>query len=630
MEARRKFLQPAGFTADMGVKPHAETEEVTWVAPEREQIIARGATWQPMADPGQGRLRATSDGLVFFSSRGLGQHGYHVCLECGRAEPAVGGGDGQQSRPLADHTPLRGSRNSAPCPGNDSPHRVTTPISLGCETATDVVELQPSHLSDEGAAWALVSALREALARRLGVETGEMGMSVQRALGPLGQPTFSLFLFDRASGGAGFSPQASNLFEMLVGDACTILDCQEPGCRTGCSACVLSVDLFQHQERIDRQGALAWALTARRAFGEVPEEDRINTAARLSRSVQDEISACIDGGAHEVTFWIDGQADAASLADPSFARFLRRLVERGAKLRLVIDPVWLDGLDAAARLGLRDAAKIGGMELRKGKRPRFANGAALLATAIGEERGEAWASRDLLAALPGADWGRGQEHPVVRLPAGPPPLASLIDLDSLLPPSGTRFIEIKNDLDGPLVDFGKAFARLVVPAIRTLCPGGQLKAIRYNDRYLRSPLTLRLMADALAALRDELASPELTVPATLITNAHKANERQPYLFLHDWQWAEDRDTVLSLLLHARKFEADVSFSGSVHGRQIDLRFDDGKSARVVLDQGFGPWRSPNFVKFDFGDDATIQAARIEKTNVLVATQGPTYMVVTGN
>ncbi|MCU0949387.1 MAG: hypothetical protein MUF47_14255, partial [Porphyrobacter sp.] len=80
LAARRRFLQPAGFTADMNARPHAETEEVTWVAPEREQIIVRGASWQPMADPGQGRVRATSDGLVFYSSRGPGQQGYHVCL----------------------------------------------------------------------------------------------------------------------------------------------------------------------------------------------------------------------------------------------------------------------------------------------------------------------------------------------------------------------------------------------------------------------------------------------------------------------------------------------------------------------------------------------------------------------
>lgn len=217
----------------------------------------------------------------------------------------------------------------------------------------------------------------------------------------------------------------------------------------------------------------------------------------------------------------------------------------------------------------------------------------------------------------------------MRLPASSPPLASLIDLDSLLPRSGTRFIEVKNDLDGPLADFGKAFACLIIPAIRTLASRAHLTALRYNDRYLRSPLTIRLMADALAALRDELAVSELTLPVTIVTNPQKPNERQPYLFSHDWEWADDRDAVLSHLLTAREFDADVSFSGATHGRQIDLRFDDGKTIRVVLDQGFGPWRCPPFAKFNFGEDATTQASKINKANVLVAAQGPTYIVVTG-
>lgn len=628
LAARRRFLQPAGFTADMNTRPHAETEEVTWVAPEREQIIVRGASWQPMADPGQGRLRATSEGLVFYSSRGPGQQGYHVCLECGRAEPATGGNGSEGSRPLEGHLPLRGSRNGAPCPGNDSPLRITPPISLGCETLTDVVELQPSNLPSEGAAWALVSALREALARRLGVETGEMGMSVQRAVGPLGQLTHSLFLFDRASGGAGFAPQAASMFEPLIADARNILDCSEPGCQTGCSACVLSADLFQQQERIDRKAALAWVQSAMRAFGDLPAEDRIHAEARLSRSVMDELAARVDGGAREVILWIDGQADIANLAEPSFTRFLRRLGERGARCRLIVDPVWLDSLNAAARLGLRDAAKMLDLDLRKGKRPTFDNGAATLAMAIGDGISEAWASREALAAIPGEGWGRGQNAPVVRLPAAPPPLAPSIDLDGLLPPSGTCFIEVKDDFDGPLIAFGKAFKTRIVPAVRNLVPNAGLTSIRYNDRYLRSPLTLRLMADALSAIREALAGSELSIPLTLVTSPHKPNERQPYLFLHDWAWAEDRDLVLRHLVQARRMELELALDGAAHGRQIDLLFDDGSKVRIVLDQGFGPWRSPPFARFDFAENASTQAARIDKTNVMIAAQGPTYIVVT--
>jgi hypothetical protein len=287
------------------------------------------------------------------------------------------------------------------------------------------------------------------------------------------------------------------------------------------------------------------------------------------------VAARVDNGARDVTLWIDGQADIAGLAEPGFARFLRRLGERGARCRLIADPNWLDSLDAAARLGLSDAAKMLGLDLRKGKRPTFGNGAATLAMVFGEGLGEAWASREALAAIPGEAWGRGQDAPVVRLPACSPPLAPAIELDSLLPPSGTCFIEVRNDFDGPLIAFGKRFTARIVPAVRNLVPKASLSTIRYNDRYLQTPLTLRLMADALSALREALARPGLSVPLRLVTNPHRPDERQPYLFSHDWARAQDRDLVLRHLIQARRMELDLTLDGSAHGRQIDLTFDDG-------------------------------------------------------
>ncbi|MDN8834035.1 hypothetical protein Q0L96_13655, partial [Staphylococcus aureus] len=67
---------------------------------------------------------------------------------------------------------------------------------------------------------------------------------------------------------------------------------------------------------------------------------------------------------------------------------------------------------------------------------------------------------------------------MVRLPAAPPPLAPSIDLDGLLPPSGTCFIEVKDDFDGPLIAFGKAFKTRIVPAVRNLVPNAGLTSIR--------------------------------------------------------------------------------------------------------------------------------------------------------
>ncbi|MFC3174998.1 DEAD/DEAH box helicase [Novosphingobium bradum] len=626
-EAQRRFLEPAGFTVDMGEKPHADTDEVTYVEPESEQIVARGAAWQPLADPAQGRMRASSEGLVFYSSRGPGHAGYHVCLECGRAESAGSRGPGE--RPLRDHLPLRGTRRNAAglCPGNDKTFKVTNPIALGHEAMTDVAELQPVGLESEGAAWAAIAALREALSRRLGIEPGELGMAVRPARTALGQRTHSLFLFDRASGGAGFAPQALAAFGDILKEARRILDCRQPGCIHGCSACVLTADLQRQQDKVDRIAALSWANAALEALGEVSEADRAAPGCVFSRSVADELVAAAGQGVKEAVVWAGPASDVAALAAGVLARLGRALADRGARLRLVVDPAWLDGLDPAARLALRDAARTLPCDLRKGAAPVFGNGAVAIAAAGGNET-QFWASRDPAATAPGETWGQGGAAPAVRFAGGKMPLTTGIDPDSLLPASGTRHIELSDQLDGPLASFGERFAALLASAIRAAGGMGPLVRASYNDRYLQSPLVVRLMADALGGLRKALGAETEPLPVTVVTNRLKPNERQPYRPDHDWQWEEDRDAVLLALLEQRGCAPELRDTGANHGRTLTLHFAGGSAARVILDQGFGPWRTPDFARFAFGVEASAQARALDMFNAMIVIRGQSYVVVT--
>lgn len=626
--AQRRFLAPAGFTADMRDKPHADTDEVSYVEPEREQIVARGAAWVPMADPTQGRMRASADGLVFYSSRGPSKQGYHVCLECGRAAPAGAAGD---APPLAGHEPLRFTKRNASghCPGNDKPFRITREIALGHETATDVAELQPVGLASEGAAWAAVAALREALVRRLGVEPGELGLAVRAVTTPLGQHTHSLFLYDRSSGGAGFAPQAVTHYADLLTDARDILDCRQPGCVRGCSSCVLAADLHRQQESLDRRGALAWVDTALAALGSVGQADRAAPYARLSPPVADALATAVDQGARTVTLWPAAASDVAALAGPAFTLLARRIADRGARLTMVVDAAWLAGLDPASRLSLRDAAKTWVIDLRHGTVPQFANGARAIAAAGAIDRPTLWVSRDPAAATLGSGWGQGAGAPVVRITGKPLPLTPAVGLDTLLPASGTRFLELRGELDGTIGDFGDRLVRLLVPAIRAAGGTGRLAGIGYSDRYLQSPLVVRLLGETLAALRDQLAAPDTTLPLTIVTNRFRPNERQPFAPDHDWQWEEDRAAVTHALLDARGFAVTLDEGGAQHGRAMTLTFAGGAVVRVVLDQGFGPWRTPRFARFDFGDPADRQAVKLGAYNALIEAQGASYVVVTG-
>ena len=252
---RQRFLEPAGFSVDYFEPPHADTEMAVFIPPEPTKVSVRGVAWQPILDPTIGRSRLSHDGMVFYGASGAAHAGYRLCLVCGRAEEDRGDG----TNPLLDHRPLRGSRKtgSLVCDAVGRAFAVTEPIWLGHEILTDVVELQPFSLVDPGGAWALTVALREALARRLGIEPAEMGMAVERRIGERGQSTHSLFLFDRSAGGAGFATRLlDDPFELLQATR-DILSCAMLGCVRACAACVLVSDLYDVQDTVDRRPALA-------------------------------------------------------------------------------------------------------------------------------------------------------------------------------------------------------------------------------------------------------------------------------------------------------------------------------------------------------------------------------------
>lgn len=143
-----RFLRPAGFTVDMTVEPHAEIEEVAYISPEPERVSTRGAKWQAFPGFGSGRIRSSSDGFVFYSSKG-GATGYSVCLEsleCGRAEAGRDDLGTSGARPLKDHSPLRFTKSDTEgkCPGNAHSFSILTGLALGHEISTDVVEVQPA------------------------------------------------------------------------------------------------------------------------------------------------------------------------------------------------------------------------------------------------------------------------------------------------------------------------------------------------------------------------------------------------------------------------------------------------------------------------------------------------------
>lgn len=549
-----------------------------------------------------------------------------MCLDCGRAAE-----DGDDA--LVDHIalmPARGERGR--CSGNDKSFTITRPLALAHEVLTDVAEVQPTTLADPKAAWALASALREVLARQLGIETRELGLSVARRPSPLGGVTHSLLLYDQASGGAGYAPRLLDDLSRSLREARAVLDCRRD-CERGCSACVLTADLYAQQELIDRKAALALLEPLLRSLATPEAEDVAVPGAALSPPVADALSRRVAPQA-TISLYADSEFDLAALADEPFTALFAAASRAGASVRLVLPAGQIGRLDEAQRIGLRNAALRHSFELWEGEATKVANGAILVATLTKDGSTAGWFSRDENAAVIGSGWGVGSVHPVVEGPHEPPKIQP-ISSEALERESkpGDRVRIIAADPGRPSRQFGTGLVNRILKedlAAAGLWKPGQLASLGYSDRYLKAPLPVVLMMQTMTALRNALAPGSEGVPLSITTEPLRSDPygSAPRFVWQNWSNDDERAEVVIALAELCAFDPSYDDASAPHGRKLTIEYKDGSRAVVLFDQGFGYWRATTGDRHDFRAPPSRQAKSLLDVQAMVAGQGESYIAVT--
>lgn len=599
-----EFLEPAGFAADLREKPHADADVITFVPPEPTRVSARGAPWLSLFDPMRGRRRADQDGTVFYCNAGPTGLGYEVCLYCGRA-------DGYD--PGQPHRPLIGKTN--PCEGSGKPFARKDGLRLGHEIRTDVFEFQPAGWPERGGALALGIALREALARTLGVDADEMGIAAEPRLDAMAGQTMSILLHDKASGGAGFSVKAQELFADLIVEAEDILDCKVEGCVRGCPSCVLIGDLTDEEvERLDRRPALALVRERLLADASPAEEDRISNDARFSVDTLDELRRALEAGGDQAVLYLGGPIDPASLEAWPAAALAKHWAARGRKVALALERGAIERLNGAQRLQLRDQVNRWGVALEEGEQRAFANGARLVAEVrrpVGPAL--AFASRDPAAWSASSAWGAPDTAPIVRFEA---PLAwqgAPVDLGRLRENAGAMLVDLRAEADGPISGFGDRLAGVIGQMLVGLGvpTGDEVVEITYEDRYVKSPATARLCLDTLSKLRGTSTK---VVPVRINTFPLEPSTRPTQWLDSDWRREDDRLGAMKFYATAHGLKLDIQLTHPEHGRRLTLHLKSGRVVEILFDQGFGAWRNDRGVAFDFSRSAVDQAKRLASLN----------------
>jgi DEAD/DEAH box helicase domain-containing protein len=263
-----RLLQPAGFAVDLRHIPHNDITIPQYI-PVRDPLVAlENVDWKPLSPPLLGRYRTTTEGKLVHYSGGLHGTGYALCLRCGRADsmPADDdSGSNADKKPLDMHKRLRGGRlddREQHCPGNDADWAILSNVYLGVDTQTELFELQLHHVEsgqsiDKTTAYTLAVMLRRALCQRLGIEEGEIGVLTKESRGNTGEKNCSLYLYDFASGGAGYVSQIEPCLTDLLRIAHILLNNCPNNCDAACQGCLLTHDTQHHLDDLNRHHALA-------------------------------------------------------------------------------------------------------------------------------------------------------------------------------------------------------------------------------------------------------------------------------------------------------------------------------------------------------------------------------------
>lgn len=641
------YIKPSGFAVDIRTgRPNSSDDEVVYVPPTEPRLGCRG-DWISLANPALGSFRYDADGTVFFHSRGARSFGYAVCLRCGRAASESGlASEGAEVsfQKNGEHRRLRGGKESdgtARCPGSDGQFTIKRNLWLGGEEQTDVFQLRLKHPTlpevtiTDAAAVSLAIALRQALCQALGVESQEIGWSVQNNK-EQGIGYRDIYLFDSAAGGAGYVASAGFMIEGLLNTAREILaGCS---CDKACHSCLLDFGTQHHAEQLDRKAALDWLSEDFFSLLRVPSDycSFGPTTQYEPRGVAEGMLIALQKRPiNSVSFVADGDVDLwdvdswplwrhfASIATPEVGIDTSLLLTESAKRSLPWSKLHSMVSKANARQAKVYVLPDSSVHVEK---------CTIAGMISSPDKTIAWGVFDQDSLAIGSGWGQGTSAwPVVKGSwANVPTQKREINLalvESERPEDCTQVL-VNKELDGDIVNIGNSFWSLLESEsswMKQCSELGQPVTIEYCDRYVRSPLTARVLFELLKRFASNAGSQsELFIKTT-----ESPQQQSGHALHHDWR---DSGTQRAVLDHLFKpyFKVSVTVYARPHdlnhSRFLSLKWANGLRVDVNLDQGVGFYRTKTFMSFDFALTPDLQAQKLSALRLSVENQSPSMPI----
>jgi superfamily II DNA/RNA helicase len=306
-----ELIEPAGFRVDFAEKPtrtinNRNTKNYT------QPELLNMPPWDEQDEQSNAKLEirysTQNNGEILYYNLGNG-NGYAVCLECGRAVPDIQEDnitDALHSLKLYNHNPIIGGRQAREDNVKCSNDNIKRKVLLGGRFQTDFVEIRfrdaKGKLINDETIFSLGVILTQKLAEKIGINAQEMNFGVKKYYNYQ-----SIFIYDTAKGGAGYSIRFNELKEDVIDLSKATLDVCK--CEKACDKCLINRDSQWSLDKLNRLKALEWLNLEIQSRNQAPNSIKskfANPVYSLTTNFSAELNKIsVNSNLSELTFFIE-------------------------------------------------------------------------------------------------------------------------------------------------------------------------------------------------------------------------------------------------------------------------------------------------------------------------------------
>lgn len=617
-----QMIEPAGFQCNLHDKESrtVDTNRLSQV----EATLLNTKDWENTTPNALAEIRQSEDlASIFYYNVGRGL-GYCICRECGKADPEFTNG-GDIPRSIQDHYDILDVNATGYCPGGVDPYRN---VMIGGHFMTEFFELRLRDskgvlVSDDSLMFTMGVALVNAIASALGIKNDEISFGYKKY-----QDFTSIFIFDKAKGGAGYAKKASMMLDRLFG----IIKNQLNGCSCSkaCPQCLIDHNTQWHEEWLDKNKVLQWISVYEKARVSVPAaiSSLFTPGAQISPQPFNIsaifASAFASADINECIFFFSG--DAQNWDTVWNEDILSSIRGNGSIVKMAISKgVDYNQKDIAKvlsqicnRNGLLDLAIYNDLAYTPLALVKKNTGATTLifgSSVTSNERSPLWGT--------GGDLYTIENMAEQSIFGGQS--VSFQELDTILMSEKTTAIRLKNraiTVFSLYDEYKKAFKQKSPQnwhLLSSVLNPGQIVTIRYTDRYMTSKMDIMLFAHFVHNLAQDMGIIVDTVDIQVLDNY---NSQSPIYINQDIENPAKRaqvaiDCFSKVLSLAPSKITCTSISPSAitrmqHARELVLDPGNGHTVAIRPDGGWSNGWWPNGVLYTqpYNEDFPIQMQNI--------------------